>query len=158
MNWVEVKRRDGRVQYATINPNGGYCINGYGFVYQSLDAECITPIDAPPTDIKHTYVTLEGAERGFKAIIDKNQYWNGWLMPLIEENDAIAMLTELTKEPYSDEWITWKFDGHTITITDVFNQETEILDIKNVDGETYHNFKYLGWCFVECSQYYDNDF
>lgn len=133
------------VQYAT-KQEGGYLLYGSGFYIEQFDADKVVPIDSVPTEYKSMRVCLEGT-RGYRALVNVNARWNGWLMPLVLKADAKKMLNDIT----CDEWMKWYEDNGNIYIT--IDGYTDILEPIRIEGKTYYDFGNLGWCF--CSSLYD---
>jgi len=157
-NWYEVLRHDGVVQYA-IKINETYYLGGSGFGIKSFDAQSVTAIDGlPPVRNVHTYVCFDGdLNNTFKAIVDKNNRWNGWEMPYIHADDVVRMMNYLSD---GGDWITCKFEGDVITITHINWDDDEISIIKPtiIDGETYYYFGNEGWTFETARfEYNDNE-
>lgn len=145
--WYKVNRKDGNVQYATKHENG-WLLGGSGFVYEYLDAISIEPIDGfPPTKNKHMLVGFDDTKMGYKAIVDLNDRWNGWLRPYIAKDDALRMLNDIGTD---ESWIKWVVVDDVITITDVdYGDDIDTIELEEIDGEQYYYFGNLGWVFDE---------
>lgn len=137
--WVAVYRRDGIVQYAT-KTEGGYLLYGSGFYIEQFDADKVVPIDSVPTEYESVRVCLEGT-RGYRALVNVNARWNGWLKPLLLQADAKKMLNDIM----CNEWGEWNEENDIIYITT--DGDTYILEPIRIDGKMYYDFGNLGWCF-----------
>jgi hypothetical protein len=156
-NWYEIVRNNGVIQYAQ-KINEVYYLNGSGFGIVLFNAQSVTPIEGyPPTLNVHTYVCFDGDTKNiFKAIVDKNNRWNGWEMPFIHADDVVRMMDHLAE---GGDWIKYSFDGDDIVITHL-NDDNEVSTVHRttIDGEDYYYFGNEGWVFEEARlQYNDNE-
>jgi hypothetical protein len=140
-NWYEIVRNNGVIQYAQ-KINEVYYLHGSGFGIVLFNAQSVTPIDGyPPTLNVHTYVCFDGDSKNiFKAIVDKNNRWNGWEME-------------------GGDWIKYCFDGDDIVIT-YLNDDDEVSTVHRttIDGEDYYYFGNEGWVFETAQlKYNDNE-
>lgn len=154
--WYEILRKDGNIQYATKS-YGCYFIGGSGFGYTTLDAVSITAMDGcPPSKEFECLVCFDGDEKNtFRAIVDKNNRWNGWEMPFIHSDDVIRMMDYLSN---GGEWITFVMDGDTIVVTDVCDDEyVSRIEPTKMYGETYYYFGNEGWVFEIARLEYEDE-
>jgi len=142
-NWYKVTRHDGNIEYATKSENG-WCLGGSGWVYKHLDAMSIEPIDELPQDEVETYVGFDITEIPYKAIVDMNDTWNGWLKPYIHKDDVVRMLEDL-----SGDWMRWTIEDGVISImdSDVGYDVVDTIEISHIGDQQYYYFGNLGWCF-----------
>lgn len=153
IQWYEVLRHDGRKQYARIH-DGKYYLYGEGFGIAMLDAISVTAIDGnPPVVFTPVRVCIDGDDRNhptWRAIVNKNRRWNGWLCPHIHADDVDDMLRYLTKD-YA--WITYKRIEEGILITEIHDDNHEsLVEPFEHEGQTYYDFGDMGWCFGESNK------
>lgn len=156
-NWYKVLRHDGVVQYA-LKKDDVYYLGGSGFGIINFDAASVTPIEGcPPVRNAHTYVCFDGDSNNvFKAIVDKNNRWNGWEMPFIHASDVVRMMNYLSD---GGDWITYAINNDVITITYVNDDfdETSVIYPTTIDGETYYYFGNEGWVFEVAKFNYEDE-
>lgn len=136
---VKVIRPDGRIQYAT-RTNEGYVLNGYGFIYQSLEGEIID-IPAIPENYTHALVRLDECKTRYRAYIDLNDSWNGWRKPLIHNQDVPKLLRDIEG--------TLKTENGSILLTYNGNdaEDPDPIDTVQVEGVLYYDFGEIGLTF-----------
>jgi len=148
MKNYQVTRPDGHVQYATSHDNGKtFALFGSGFLIGSFsEGTKILEIAQVPKNYKEGKVCIDG-EMICRAIWDKNQRWNGWLMPKILAEDALKLVSELPEEK---EYTELKIEGQNILVIDhQYGEDNETICPEVINGKTYYNLGYLGWIWEE---------
>ena len=151
MKWVKVTRPDGAVQYAT-KVDEYYYLNGYGFSIVSFDGK-VEEIDGePPLNYRQTLVGFSHTERPYKAIIDTDRVWNGWLKPWIHKSEIKRLVRDMNKDNDFEKW-TLKSDGSLeVSSLEYADQEPDVYEPETheYDGETYYYFG-GGYTWEECN-------
>jgi len=88
-----------------------------------------------------------------KAIVVKNDRWNGWMIPFFEKAEADAVMAAwnaLAEGPFTDEESAMTFDAATDTYTVAYPEDpeaTETYEGEDIefDGQTVHVYG-LGAC------------
>lgn len=142
--WYEVLRPDGTKQYATKGVFG-YLLWGAGFEMK-LEAISITPVKEVPVELVEGTANFDDCPE-WRALIDKNQWWNGWAMPYIHAKHVEDVIDYTQGDP-DDEYgafLTLK-DG-IITVDDRGAPEIFTIEPTVINGELWYYFGHMGWCW-----------
>jgi hypothetical protein len=156
MKYIKVTRINGEVHYYERSPFAdGYNPVGGGFMVTKFGGvKTIEEVDEIPVDNLTTSVCFDGEEcSSYKAVVDLNDRWNGWMKPWIHIDDAKKLCRELT---WDDE--TYAFTNGKVTYK---HHEDEDLDStfesKEIDGETYFYFGNQGLVFMLVNMHDEQD-
>lgn len=142
--WYKITRLDGAVQYACKYENEeAYYMWGSGFgIKRFAKTKSIEKAESVPTELVVGFASFDCEDDKFKAVINKNSWWNGWAMPWIHHSDIVRFCEFMSMD---EEYMTMKMKSGNLVIHRLEevgeDYEFETIEPTELLGEKYY---YLG--------------